>query len=154
MFSSMTTAQYADVFIDTTVPPFLLAITVILAAIGTIVIIASCFTYDGLTVFVIGALIIAGGFLIMGIAETISGLEKETVTRNIKANISEKYHAEVRTLTSEQTANLDKYRSYTLVFENGAVGDYQIKFEPSGEPVIGENPQSPSAGDLESNTKK
>lgn len=146
MFSTATTAGYADVFLY---PESMLTLFfVILVGIGFLAFIWGVFVIDFTFPLVVGAALMVAGIIgIMG--SPVSAMNTKTeIEKNMISNVEEKYGADLKVSETPDVNTLGIPMKYILVFENGASAKYTMYFEKSGEPVIVDESKAPTVQEL------
>lgn len=157
----MNTAQYVDVFASQTGADFNPSpVWMILVGVGFLIILVASVLGGNwsIPVAVLGFALALGGAISFMVENTNSDNARHEILKGMVSNVKEKYHADLDTayLDSRYYSELDKVKVYVLKFENGASGDYNMKFLKSGEPVVVEAsdvPVAPSVQELNGEQK-
>lgn len=150
MLSTFKAAQYVDVFAPKTgVDNGLVTFCIVLIGVGFFTILLASVIGEDFAVLGVGfgiALVLGGS---IGVGEQVknSDTARQEILKGMVSNVKEKYHADLDTtnLDSKFYSDLDKVKTYVLAFENGASGEYSMKFMKSGEPVVVEGNEAPIA---------
>jgi hypothetical protein len=156
MFPTLVNAEYADVFLNTSPNPTFQMIAYIVIGVGILILLSSMlftFSDESFPVLMIGFVVAMLGVMALPLIQLEVVSQESKIMENMVSNVKEKYNAELQ-VSREQITGLEKYNTYTLEFDNGATGEYQIRFERSGEPMITEEPTIPTPAELESSAKK
>lgn len=158
MFPTFKTAQYIDVFAPKTgVDAGLMTFMIVLIFVGFFTILISSLLGDDfvIPVIVLGGIIAIGGIVGVTLQNANDIKARQGILKGMTSNVKEKYHADLDTtyLDDRYYSDLGKIKNYVLTFENGTSGQYSMKFLKSGEPVVveaNEVPTAPSVQELNS----
>lgn len=154
MLSTIVKAEYADVFLESSPNQTLVISGVVIGALGLLIMLVGGFsTFNAFEIMMTGMIIICVGGAVASSALVMSDSNKVTIQKNMISNVQDKYHADLK-VSSDQIKDLDKFQNYTLTFDNGAEGQYRIRFEKTGEPILAETTSAPTAEQLNEDTIK
>lgn len=156
MITASVQAAYADVFQSTTVDSGMVTLCLSIAGIGVLILLGSMFltfSDESFPVMMTGFVIAMGGIIFLCFLNLQATQAAENVRKNMISNVQEKYEADLQLPKYYAAKDLDKFQTYTLKFEDGAKGEYELRFEKDGEPTLAEKAKAPSVEELNSETE-
>lgn len=145
-------ADYKNVIYDA---PMIILVWPMLLFVGAVLVANPVFWRSKRTeaLMIVGLVLMVVGFA--GGAVNLDAMTKgdAEARQNMNENVKSKYAAELIHVSEEYHRDVTSENVYTLRFEDGVTGQYKIRFENSGEPVLIDD-GSPSAKEVAESARK